>query len=148
MLLGVLTLLMTGCYVQPNSTVSDYPVHRDRPVIVDPDFDPNDESAVMPQFKCGMTIEESEILLMKFISKNLNYPKEARNENIRGTAVVSYVVNENGRLSDIDCYPCLHDSIRTELIRLISSMSNWCPGMLDGKYAKVTYNLPFTFRLE
>jgi len=90
--------------------------------------------------------------MMKFISKNFKYPEEARRHEITGRVLISYVVNEDGKVSDIK--PLLPKErqlgygLEEEAMRVISLMPDWTPGTQGGKAVKVRYTLPFYCTLD
>jgi TonB family protein len=98
---------------------------------------------VMPSFPGG----SSE--LMKFLSKNINYPVEARKIGAEGKVVVNFYVDTDGSIKnpiivkDPVGYGCAE-----EVLRVISIMPKWAPGMQDGVPAKVYFTLPVTFKLS
>lgn len=90
--------------------------------------------------------------LVTFIRNNIQYPLEAREENIEGTVVVSFVINKVGRLEDINLIREIGGETGTESLRVINLMNDlpvgWTPGKQQGKVVKVKYNIPIRFSLE
>lgn len=85
-----------------------------------------------------------------FVQSNLTYPDSAIQNGLSGTCYISFVVNEDGTMSNLrvvrgvkDCPIC-----DQEAIRVIKMMPNFKPGMKDGVPVKVTYNIPINFRLK
>lgn len=95
----------------------------------------------MPEFPGGMAS------YIQFLSKNLNYPAQAKENGIQGRVLVSFIVNENGSLSDfrID-KSSANDELDKEAVRVLKTMPNWKPGSQDGKPVKVRYQMPINFR--
>lgn len=89
--------------------------------------------------------------MLEFVYKNLHYPKDAAREGIEGTAVVRFVIDINGRLSDIRVTRSVHPSIDEEALRIVKLMNKmedpWVYGMQKGERVKVQLNLPIKFRL-
>lgn len=93
----------------------------------------------------------SDQLLIKYIYENLNYPKEAQAKQIEGMAVVSFWVNEQGRLEGFELLRDPGAGTGTEALRIMQSMNQldpWTPGTQRGKVVKVKYNLPIRFKLQ
>lgn len=86
--------------------------------------------------------------LMKFIGENVRYPKESQENGVQGRVIVSFIVNKDGSLSDMEIVRGQDPLLDAEAIRIIATMPNWKPGMQRGKAVNVKYTLPITFRLE
>ncbi len=96
----------------------------------------------MPQFPGG------ESKLFRFLSQNIRYPAYARENGIMGAVYVTFVVEEDGTLNNIDVIKSPHKSLSEEALRVVQLMPKWIPGMQDGKIVKVRYNLPINFTLK
>lgn len=86
--------------------------------------------------------------LLRFIYTNIKYPREAREQNIQGTAIVRCTVSKNGEIKDVKALRGLSDVIKKEVFRIIESMPRWRPGMKDGKPVDTEYTLPVNFNLR
>jgi protein TonB len=78
----------------------------------------------------------------------MKYPDAARENNIEGRVIVKFVVNEDGKISDIQIARSLERSCDEEAKRVVASMPPWKPGKQNGKAVKVLFNLPIVFKLE
>ena len=85
--------------------------------------------------------------MIQFIGKNLRYPEAARKAGIEGMAVVSFVVDETGAITNAKVVKDVGGGCGTEAMRVVESMPRWSPGMNDGKPVKVSMMLPVQFRL-
>ena len=89
--------------------------------------------------------------MAKFISSNLQYPENARKMKIEGKAVVSFVIEPNGSLSDITPMTNLGGGLEEEAVRVFKLMNEkklwWVAGMKDGKHQRVKLQLPITFKM-
>lgn len=86
--------------------------------------------------------------LLKHIYTKIKYPTIARENNIEGTAVISFVVEKDGSITDIAVLNGVCDEIRDECIRVLNTFPTWQPGYQDGEPVRVQFNLPIKFRLE
>lgn len=85
--------------------------------------------------------------LKAYIKEKLVYPEIMREMAYSGKSYLSFVVNDDGVISDIvvqrgavDCPDC-----DKEAIRLIKGMPEWVPGKVGGKPVNSSYNLPVKF---
>ncbi len=86
--------------------------------------------------------------LLDYVTSNIKYPKEAEKKGIEGRVYVSFVVNEDGSVSDVKVLRGIGGGCDEEATRVVENMPNWEPGMQEGKPVKVAYNLPVMFVLK
>ncbi len=84
----------------------------------------------------------------KFLLENLNYPKQAREEGIEGRVFISYVVNEDGSLSDYQLVRGIGGGCDEEALRVFMEMPDWTPGEQRGRKVKVRMQSAVTFKLS
>ncbi|MCC6725251.1 MAG: TonB family protein [Saprospiraceae bacterium] len=109
---------------------------------------------VKPQFPgCSNSNEEektkcAESLMLKFIYTNIKYPAVARENDVQGTAYISFVVEKDGSITNIKSIKGICMDIKNECERVVRMMPKWEPGMQKGKPVRVQFNLPIKFKLE
>lgn len=86
--------------------------------------------------------------LKKFLSREVKYPVLAKKNGIQGRVIVSFVVDVDGEISDINIERSVDPSLDREAARVVKSMPKWIPGKVDGKPVKVRYAVPIAFRLN
>jgi protein TonB len=94
------------------------------------------------------TFPGGDSLINKFLYDNLKYPELALKTNIQGKVFVTFVVNSNGKISDVKVIRGIGGGCDEEAIRLIKSMPNWIPGKYNGKNVPVQMNLPVKFLFD
>lgn len=110
----------------------------------------------MPQFTYCVKGSDSydfetkcyEELMMLYIFNEIRYPKEARNNNISGLVVVSFIVTEIGEIVNPIIKKEIGGGCGEESVRMVKTMKNWLPGKQDGNNVKTIYNLPVVFKLK
>lgn len=70
--------------------------------------------------------------LLNYINEQRNYPEDAYNNGIQGRVKCSFVVNTDGKLSNLTLLRGVEASLNAEAMRIISSMPAWKPGKLNG----------------
>ena len=70
--------------------------------------------------------------LMDWLDKNLRYPAAAKRMGIEGTVIVEFLVDENGKISEVAIFESLHRLCDREAIRLVKIMPLWIPGIKNG----------------
>jgi len=96
---------------------------------------------VMPKFQGG---QDS---LTNYLTKEIQYPKEAKKYGIEGQVIVAFVVEANGTISKIRVIQSIDKELDAEAIRVIKNMPNWEPGLQDGIAGRVEFHLPLNFKL-
>lgn len=95
-----------------------------------------------PEFPGGMDA------LRAFLSNNLKYPRAATSAGVSGRVFISFVVNTDGSLTDLQVLKGIGFGCDEEAIRVMQKMPNWRPGKQSGRAVRVKYNLPISFTLE
>lgn len=90
--------------------------------------------------------------LMEYLSKNVQYPLAAKQKNVQGKALVSFVVNTDGSITDIELKESPGSGTGEEALRVVRQMNQlpakWTPGQEDHKAVKVRMVLPIQFKLK
>lgn len=84
---------------------------------------------------------------MDFLVKNLVYPKHAREAGIEGTVFVTFVIEKDGIVSNIEIIRGIGGGCDEEAVRVMKLMPKWTPGKQNGKEVRVQYNMPLKFKL-
>ncbi len=85
--------------------------------------------------------------ILKFVYSNHIYPLQAKEKGIVGTTIVSFIVNEDGSVSDIACVRGISDDLKQASLGLIAKMPNWIPATKDGHPAKMKITIPIKFNI-
>ena len=85
---------------------------------------------------------------LKFVGKNIKYPRQAKNMGIEGKVFVEFVVDELGNLTNIKVIKGIGAGCDDEALRVIQSSPQWKPGKQRGKPVKVKMVIPITFQLR
>lgn len=93
----------------------------------------------LPQFPGGTETFYS------FIAKNLHYPADALDKNIKGRVNITFVVERDGSLSDMKTLSNPPAMLGNEALRVMALSPKWIPGEQNGKRVAVRYTLPIVF---
>lgn len=97
---------------------------------------------VMPSFPGGPAA------LQQYLKSNMCYPVVAQENGVQGRVVVSFVVERDGSITDVNVAKSVDPSLDKEATRVVKSMPKWIPGKQNGSAVRVKYNVPVTFRLQ
>lgn len=84
----------------------------------------------------------------KFVAENMRYPKLARWMGIEGRVFLKFMVDENGKLSNIQIIRGIGAGCDAEALRVMQLAPAWKPGKQDNKAVKSIYNLIMVFKLD
>ena len=115
------------------SFLNDEPVGDNKPFI---------EPEVAPEFPGGESAKKA------FITNNLRYPVIAKENGIQGTAVVQFVIELDGSITNIRLVKDLGNGCGQEALRLVQKMPKWKPGLDKGNPVRVLMTLPVKFVME
>ena len=96
----------------------------------------------MPEYPGGQAA------LFEYLQKNVKYPADAEKKKVEGRDLVTFVVNTDGSITDIEVVRKTFPSLDAEAVRVISGMPRWKPGEQKGQKVRVKYTVPLTFRLK
>ncbi len=96
----------------------------------------------MPEFPGGSAE------LLDYLMENLKYPKDAEESKTEGRVIVTFVVDEEGRIVEPQVAKGVSPSLDAEALRVVQSMPQWTPGRQSGKVVRVKYAVPINFQLK
>lgn len=110
---------------------------------------PEDEEAVsfrvvedLPQFPGGP------VEMMKWLTRNLRYPKTLEVRQIQGKVVAEFIVNKDGSITNVSiAVPSKNRLFDGEVLRVLRMMPRWTPGMQDGQPCRTKVCIPVEFRI-
>lgn len=94
-----------------------------------------------PQFPGGEKARQ------KYLQENIYYPKEAREKGIEGIVYITFIVEKDGSISNVEVLRG-HELLAEEAIRVVKAMPRWQPGTQRGKPVRVQFNMPVRFSLN
>lgn len=113
-----------------------------------------DDSTVSDKEKVYQVVEQQPSFpggreeLFKYLAYNVRYPIDAAKNKIEGRVLITFVVEHDGSISNVNVANSVYPSLDKESIRVVSGMPKWIPGKANGKTIRVKYTIPITFRLN
>ena len=83
----------------------------------------------------------------RFISQTLVYPSKAFRKKIEGTVVVQFIIEKDGRLSDIEIIDGPKE-LSQAVLDMMKQSPNWRPAWQGGKKVRSYKKQPIHFKLE
>lgn len=97
---------------------------------------------VGPQFNGGLEA------FYQYIADAIEYPSYEKRRNIEGRVVLSFVIEKDGSLSQVEILKGVSDGIDKEAIRVIENAPRWEAGRQRGQAVRVSMNIPIYFQLR
>ena len=87
-------------------------------------------------------------VLEQWVYKYLKYPAEAVREGIQGRVLVEFVINKDGKVSDVKVLKGVCEELDAEAIKVVAASPNWKPGKVGGQKVRCRMSVSVEFRLE
>ena len=104
--------------------------------------EPMTQPEIAPEFPGGT------VALLSLIQQNIKYPEEAKEQEIQGRVIVQFTIEKDGSVTDVKVVKSVHPLVDEQVVRAVSAMPAWKPGMLEGKPVRVSYSVHLRFRLQ
>ena len=112
------------------------------PMGVDPDNPLNFHVVEdLPQFPGGA------VAFMKWLTRNLHYPHNARHKKIQGKVVAVFYVEKDGKVTGINIEKPHNPELDREALRVLRMMPDWQPGIQNDKPCRTKVCIPIVFKL-
>lgn len=82
--------------------------------------------------------------LAKHVKTNFKYPKDSNNKIVRGKSVITFYIDENGKVSKVSAEGP-EKLVNQEAVRITELFPVMKPGHRGGKKIEVKYKMPFNF---
>jgi TonB family protein len=88
--------------------------------------------------------------LLKFIAENTKYPEQARENNITGKVILSFVLMNDGSIQGIRFLQKVNFLLDFEALRVINSIpaNLWKPAEIDNKKVNMPVAIPINFSIH
>jgi protein TonB len=86
--------------------------------------------------------------MYKWLGENIKYPQEARESGISGTVVVTFVVEKDGSITNVEPLNKIGGGCEQEAVRVVKLMPKWRGGKQNNMPVRVQFNLPIKFTLN
>ncbi len=152
---GVTPDVIDDLIIGPHSVTISHEGFADKTMTVDiAESQTTDLSGKLDETKSIVLVEEyqahfpgGDAELLKFLAKNIVYPKSAIEKDIQGTVVVGFDVEKDGSLSNIRILRGMDPDLDKEALRVVGLIPNFIPGYQNGINVKQPFTLPVKFKL-
>ena len=86
--------------------------------------------------------------LYEYLAKEIKYPKNALENGVQGKVTLSFVINKNGEVSDVEVLGKVGFGCDEEAMRVIKEMPKWKAGEQNNRKVAVKLVLPIMFEVN
>ena len=86
--------------------------------------------------------------LQKWVYQYLKYPAEAVRDGIQGKVMVDFVIEKDGKVTDVRVVKGVSEELDAEAVRIVSASPKWKPGRVNGNKVRSSLTIPVEFKLE
>lgn len=97
---------------------------------------------ILPEFPGGLDN------LMRFMRKEVKYPGKAKRKNIEGRVFITFIVDKEGYVNDVEVKKGVHELLDNEAVRAVKEFPQFKAGKEDGEKVNVRFILPINFNLK
>ena len=124
-----------------------------------PVFDPGEDAgrklrgATVPFQDCDVKptffgSSDPRSFLARWVYVYMKYPSSAVENGIQGKVLVNFVIDEEGKVTDVSVKKGVHPVLDAEAVRVIEASPDWKPGRVDGRKVRSELSLYVEFRLK
>ncbi len=93
----------------------------------------------MPAFPGGFG------MLMKWLDRNVAYPKKLVKEKVHGALEVSFLIDKEGYVANPSITKSAHPQLDSLVLDAVKRMPKWHPARIDGQVKEVMVTIPVNF---
>ncbi len=83
----------------------------------------------------------------KWVQNNVRYPQIAAENGISGRVILTFVIEKNGELTNIQVLQSPDSSLAEEATRVLQKSPRWTPGRQRNQMVRVRFTLPVVFSI-
>ncbi len=108
---------------------------------------------VVPYYECDqrpsfLNSTDPRQFLSKWVYQYLKYPASAVKNGVQGTVMVDFIIDRNGKVTDVKVARSVSEELDAEAVKVISASPKWKPARVGGNKVRCSMTLPVEFRLE
>jgi protein TonB len=115
--------------------------------VIDDDPEVIDEPLVSAQFMPTFQGKDGRYF-RNYIAERVKFPEDAIKNSISGTVYISFVIDKDGSVTDVEVLRGVHDVIDNAVVKVIKNSPRWEPGINDGNYVRVKFAIAIAFQLQ
>lgn len=86
--------------------------------------------------------------LEAWVYKYVKYPASAIRDRVTGKVMVSFIIEKDGKVSNVEVVKSLDQRLDDEAVKVIAISPKWTPGQIKGQPVRTRITVPVEFRLK
>lgn len=86
--------------------------------------------------------------ILKFVSRNFEFPEMARQMGIQGRVYVNFVIERDGSVSNVEVVRGIDALLDDEAVRVVKKLPKFTPAKQRGKPVRMSFTLPINAKLQ
>lgn len=124
---------------------TSYQVYENGAVVKEWNSNQNDKGVVFDKLEKTAKFPGGQSSWLKYLSDNLVYPNELKQQNISGQVLARIHIDATGEVKKVEILKSLHPLLDKEVIRVIMKSPKWKPAKQNGKNVPMYISQPVTF---
>jgi|GEM_PF-3970689 len=84
----------------------------------------------------------------EYIQQQIKYPEEAKKEGLEDKVFVKFVINEEGKNTEVEVMRGEHEKLNRAVVEAIKNAPAWEPARHNGEKVKIQLTIPVTFKMK
>ena len=84
----------------------------------------------------------------QYLYKNIRYPVHLTSRNVTGQIEVTFVVDKDGKITDVKILKGFDKALEKEIIRVLKNSRKWEPAQLGPDKVRTQHRIPFSFNIQ
>lgn len=85
---------------------------------------------------------------LNYVAENYQFPSAAKEQGVNGKVILSFIVERDGSLTNINIVRDLGFGTGSEAVRILKKSPKWKPGIQNGRPVRVSYSLPINLQIK
>lgn len=85
---------------------------------------------------------------LNYVAENYQFPSAAKEQGVNGKVILSFIVERDGSLTNINIVRDLGFGTGSEAVRILKKSPKWKPGIQNGRAVRVSYSLPISLQIK
>lgn len=102
----------------------------------------------MPSFQGAQRGDASLAKFRNWVSGRIQYPAMARELGIQGTVTLSFIIETDGSLTNVEVLSNPDRLLTEEAVRVVKTSPKWEPGRQRDEPVRVKFTLPVNFQMQ
>ena len=84
----------------------------------------------------------------EYVQQQIEYPEEAKKEGLEDKVFVKFVINEEGKNTEVEVMRGKHEKLNQAVVEAIKNAPAWEPARHNGEKVKIQLTIPVTFKMK